>query len=361
MSTSVRSRQIVFWHPIGPRAGRQNTISLAKFRLEASEYKRWRRHIGLILQAQRLEVPPPAATLKWMASIPRKQLEYLRERLYIDPVEYDRGSLVEWLDEYEAARQQGAASLSTDEAVMRDCQRLVGTVVSDVRLIDGGMLQDLLGELSEQHSENSLGRMVKHWSAFFIWLQCKKHVIESNPCLGLDRSIEARPKDDVRPEWIDKLVDLCESTEERYWLRLLQWTGCRLREGLSLRARDFDFDNRRITITETKNKRIRINPLYPAVAELASELVQGLEPGDRLLTRINGNTCYRWLHELRSRAGVPQWRPAHNALRGTRATQLASDPTITPQQAGMLLGHSVAVARRNYVSVDERLLERLSV
>lgn len=358
MSTSVRDRQIVFWYPTGPRAGRQNTISLSQFQLDTLEYTRWRKHVRLILQSQRLDFPPPTTTLKWMAAIPRKQLEYLRERLYYYD-EFDRGSLVDWLDEYEASRQQGDASLRTDEATMRDCKRLVGTVVSDVRLIDGGMLQDLLAELAERHAASSLGRIVKHWSTFFVWLQ-SQHVIESNPCVGLERSIEARPKDDVQPELIDELVRVCESDEERYWLRLLQWTGCRLREGLSLRAGDFDFEKRRITITETKNNRIRVNPLYPAVADLAGELVRGLEPGDRVLRRINGNTCYRWLYELRTRAGVPQWRPPHNAIRATRATQLASDPTITPQQAGMLLGHSVAVARRNYVSVDERLLERLS-
>lgn len=358
--SSVRDRQIVFWHPTGPRAGRQNTISLSKFRLEAPAYRKWRKHVGLILQAQCLDAPPPASTLEWMASIPRKQLEYLRERLYIEELEFVRGSLVDWLDEYEAARQQGTASLQSDAAAMRDCNRLIGSVVSDVRLIDGGCLQDMLGELSECHAESSLGRMVKHWSAFFAWL-LQQHVIDANPCAGLDRSIEARPKDEVRDEWIEDLVRSSSTAEERYWLRLLQMTGCRLREGLSLRAGDFDLARRRITINETKNNRIRINPLYPAIAEYLGELVRGLEPGDRVLSRINGHTCYRWLFGLRERVGVPQWRPAHNAIRAARATQLASDPTITPQQAGMLLGHSVAVARRNYVSVEERLLERLSV
>lgn len=355
---SVRERQIVFWHATGPRAGRQNTISLARFGVDAAGVARWRRHVRAILQAQRLETPPPAATVRWIQSLPRKQVEYLRARLYFES-DVDRRSLADWIDEYEAARQESDdATESTDAAVMRDCRRLL-LATNELRLIDGGLLGDLLGELSEQHAESSLGRMVKHWSAFFRWLESQS-AIESNPCVGLARSIEVRQKDDVRAEWLDALVRSCPTAEERYWIRLLQWTGCRLREGLSLRACDFDVDRRRITIHETKNNRIRINPLYPAIAEYADELLRGREPGEPVLQRITTHTCYRWLYELRDRVGVPQWRPTHNAIRATRATQLASDPSITPQQAGLLLGHSVAVARRNYVSVEERLLERLA-
>ena len=186
----------------------------------------------------------------------------------------------------------------------------------------------------------------------------QQDVIATNPCAKLDRSIEPREKDLIRVEWLDQMVQSCSTIEERYWLRLMQWTGCRLREGLSLRARDFDLVKNRILIQESKNNRVRVNPIYPAIAGYVAELLRRLGPDDRVLARITEHNCYDWIYELQERVGVPRWSPPYNAFRATRANQLASDPTITPQQAGLLLGHSPMVARRNYLSVEDSLLER---
>jgi integrase len=200
---------------------------------------------------------------------------------------------------------------------------------------------------------------VKHWSQFFGWL-LDHEVITTNPCTHLDRSMEPREKESIRPEWIDQMVQSCRTIAERYWLRLMQWTGCRLREGLSLRARDFDLVKNRILIQESKNNRVRVNPIYPAIADYIAELLRGLGPDERVLSRITEHNCYDWIYELQDRVGVPRWSPPYNSFRATRANQLASDPSITPQQAGLLLGHSPTVARRNYLSVEDSLLERLA-
>lgn len=364
MHVSIDTHQIRFRHELGPKAGSQDTLSLRKFGLSDRDFRNASRHIESILQAQRQEVDHLRTTHAWLESIPRKLQQYLRERLLASDPQFVVAQIVsldESIDLYEAFRQESHSSPTTDAHVMRDVERLRGRCPSDVTRIDGGILSDLLADLADEHeySENTLARHAKHWSAFFNWLK-SRNVLQSNPCDQLNKVIGTKSKDEVRIEWIDALVESCTTVEERYWLRLIQWTGCRLREGLYLRVRDIDFPKSRITITETKNDRIRVNPLYPAIAAHARDMIAGRDPDERVLRTITENTCYDWLYTLLERCNIPRWNPPWNAFRSTRANQLAADKTISAQQAGMLLGHSATVARRNYLSVEDSLLERLA-
>ena len=361
------SQQIRYRRVLGPKAGLQDTLSLKRFGLSDRDFGRLCRNVESILQAQRTDVEHLRSTHDWLESIPRKLREYLLERLLADDRQFVVNHVVdlrESIDEYEIFRQSSNTSAKTDALVMHDVERLLERCPSDVTRIDAGVLQDLLADLEDDHgyAPNTLARHAKHWSAFFAWL-IDKGVIASNPCATLPKEIASRAKDEVRPEWVDALVANCTTEEECYWLRLLQWTGCRLREGLRLRFRDFDLNKGRIEITETKNDRVRINPIYPAIAVHFNRIVlshRTCDPDQRVLLRITENTCYDWLAELQRSAGVASWQPPYNAFRATRANQLAADRTISPQQAGLLLGHSAAVARRSYLSVDDSLLERLA-
>jgi integrase len=365
MHADDSERQIRFRHLLGPKSGVQDTLSFKRFRLSDREWSTTKRQIESILTAHRSETEHLRSTLEWVEALPTKQRAYLLTRLLADDPQFvtrQAVSLHESIDEYEAYRQELGTSANTDSQVMHDVERLKLRCPSDVTRIDRGILEDLLSELADEHgyAPNTLARHAKNWAAFFTWLRDKRKSIPRNPCDELDKSIGSKSKDEVQAEWIDQMVRSCKTTEERYWLRLVQCTGCRLREGLSLRVGDFDLSRSRIIFTETKNDRQRVNPIYPAIAIYLPELLHGRSPSDRVLTRITEHTCYDWLYELRDRVGVPQWQPPYNAFRATRANQLAADPSITPQQAGLLLGHSATVARRNYLSVEDSLLTRLA-
>lgn len=358
------TQQIRYRRVLGPKAGLQDTLSLKRFGLGDRDFGRLCRNVESILQAQRTDVEHLRSIHDWLESIPRKLREYLLDRLLADDRQFVVNHVIdlqESIDAYEIFRQGSNTSAKTDALVMHDVERLLERCPSDVTRIDVGVLQDLLADLEDDHgyAPNTLARHAKHWSAFFAWL-IGKGVIASNPCATLPKEIAARPKDEVRPEWVDALVAKCAIDEERYWLRLLQWTGCRLREGLRLRVRDFDIAKGRIEITETKNDRIRVNPIYPAIAEYLDRVIAKRDPDERVLAKITENNCYDWLAELQQAAGVTSWQPPYNAVRATRANQLAADRSISPQQAGLLLGHSATVARRSYLSVDDSLLERLA-
>ena len=362
MFVKDRQRQIIFRHALGSRAGLQDTLSLKKFRLSDREWSSLVRHVENILTAHRTEVPHSRATIDWVDSLPRWLNAYLVKKLLAADPAFVRTThtLEESIDLYEQHRSTLATSASTDANCMRDVQRLRQRCPSDVTRIDSGLLSDLLAELADEHdyADNTLARISKHWASFFHWLRIER-AISINPCDELAKEIGTRDKDLVRTEWIDEMVRACNTDEERYWLRLLQWTGCRLREGLQLRVQDLDLARGRITITETKNDRIRINPMYPAIAQYVPSIIKGREPAELVLRSITRNTCYTWLNALQDKLGLPHWQPPYNAIRSTRANQLAADPTITAQQAGMLLGHSATVARKNYLSVEDSLLEKL--
>ena len=364
MHINHEMHQIRFRHELGPRAGRQDTLSMRRFGLSDRDFHAAARQIETIFQAQRQDVEHLRTTHAWIESIPRKLQSYLRSRILAHDPEFIVAQIVslhESIDEYAAYRATSDKSIvATDDNVMRDIELLRDRCPSDVTRIDAGLLGDLLLDLVDEfaYSENTLARIAIRWSIFFNWLR-NRGVIAVNPCEKLAKVIGTKAKDEVRTEWVDRLVAACDTTEERYWLRLMQWTGCRLGEGLSLRVCDVELPKGRITFTETKNARRRANPIYPAIAEHLPTLLLGRHPEDPILRSITRANCYDWLYGLLDRLGIERWSPPWNAFRSTRANQLAADRTISPQDAGMLLGHSATVARRNYLSVQDSLLDRL--
>lgn len=362
-SVNDEKRQIVFRHVIGERAKREDTLSVKRHGLSVREWPAFCKHVQAILTAQRNDVPHMHDTIAFFDNLPRDLKAYVnRKLLSFDPAFVQtKHNLDESIGLYEAYRSEQKTSLATDAAVMRDVERLRLRCPSDITRIEPGLLSDLLAELADEHqyAPNTLARIAKHWNAFFGWLTHIERAISINPCDDLEKEIGTREKDIIRTEWIDAMVRSCRTDEERYWLRLLQWTGCRLREGLQLRISDIDLEKGRIIITETKNDRLRVNPLYESIAEYVPGLIKGREPAELVLKRMTYNTCYKWLRSMQVKLGLPHWSPPYQSFRSTRANQLAADPTITPQQAGMLLGHSAVVARKNYLSVDDSLLEKL--
>lgn len=313
-----------------------------------------------LLQSQASGVDHMRSTRAWLASIPRKPLRDYLERmlLHCDPM-YQRAqtvdSLADSIELFAAARQAGATKESTDAALLCDVEVLL-ELDQPPSLIDGESLRGLLDRVGDdrEYAPNTLAKIATHWNTFFNWL-VMVDVIGSNPAKALKRSIERREKAEVRPEWIDRLVGAGDR-EWGYWLRLLQWTGCRLREGLSLRPCDLDLARRRINVVDTKRGCVRVNPMYPAIAEYLPDLA-GLDPELPILRSVTSATCYTGLARLQHLVGIAAWSPPYNSFRATRANQLAA--ALSPQQAGLLLGHSAIVAQRNYLSVDDALIEKL--
>ncbi len=354
----IAQRQIICRSPYRP----QFTLSLKSFfgdDLPAISNLQWR--VESVLQAQASGIDHIRSTRAWLESIPRKPLRDYLERMLLqcDPG-YQRDQTVESLADAidlfaDARRRSDKSKWATDEALLRDVELLLDLGMP-LRLIDEESLQTFLDRLGDEQelAANTLAKYAGRWHTFFRWA-AKEGLVPSNPAGGLKRSIERRDKPEVKPEWVDAMVMVCDR-EWAYWLRLVQWTGCRLREGLSLRPCDFDLARRRINIVDTKRGCVRANPIYPPIAEYLPDLA-GLDPELPILRHVTAATCYTGLARLQSLAGIERWSPPYNSFRATRANQLAA--SLNEQQAGLLMGHSAIVARQSYLSVDDALIERL--
>jgi site-specific recombinase XerD len=358
--------QVRFRHRIGPRAGRGDTISVKRL-LPPSQLVDFSRRVEDILWAQEHESDHLFSTMTWLSAIPRKLKAKVESKLlqydqrYQAAVSQPADDLAELLDTFECHRQQSTAKLSTDADVLRSCRRL--SMLGSVPLpsIDEGCLAVALDRLSDQenYAANTLAKIAGHWSIFFRWL-VDGRVLGRNPACDLKTTFTAREKADVLPEWVDRLVGACTTREEKLWYRVLQWTGCRLGEALSLRLGDVDVSRHSITITDTKRGCVRRNPLYPAIAEyLPWQALPGMRADDLLFPNLSRSSCYARLKRHQSIAGIEPWYPPFNSFRATRANQLAADTTISAVQAGLLMGHSPVVAGRNYHSVDDALIAKL--
>lgn len=362
MHVDATKQQIRIRHVLGDR-GKPDTLSLKSFGLSGRDFQAICKRVEAIQESQRNESEHLRQTFDWLESIPRKLHKNLYDKLLrFDPqfAVTQETDLTTCVGEYESFRQRLDTSVGTDAAVMRDVQRLLDRCPSDVTRIDDEVLVDVLAQLADEYdySRNTSARIAKHWSSFFRWL-IDRGSIAINPCVALDKSMTRKEKDEVKQVWVDQIMALPSmSIEDRYWLSLVHLTGCRLREGLSLRAKDIDPAKKRITFTESKNDRLRINPLYPEIAAYYGVLSPKLDPDDRVLERITQATCYGWLRDKIDRCGLPHWSPPYNAFRATRVNQLTKE--IGPAQAGLLLGHSATVAKKNYLSVEDSLLDSLS-
>jgi integrase len=304
-------------------------------------------HVGRLLDALLSGLPPPPASLVFLDRIPRKLRMEIEERLL------DRRkpslSVGDSVDAYELHRAvELETTPETDRAAIADCDLIPREW--DCRSVTEAMLRELLERLAGErgYAPSTRARIVKHWRTFFSWCE-----LGSNPARGLGARVDRRQKDEVRPEWLDAMVDRCQVWEGRCWLRILQWTGCRLRESLSLRRCDFDLERGRITINDTKRGVVREAPLYREIeCELPDDFAMWPE-FTPLFSWMNHSRCIRWFDSIRERAGVPAWRPRFNAIRAMRANQLATDPRIKPEAYEILMGHTSKTAVANYLSLDD--------
>lgn len=304
-------------------------------------------HVDRLLEARLAGMPPPPASLVFLDRIPRKLRTEIESRLL------DRRkpslSVGDSVDAYEAYRwAELETTPQTDRAAIADCDLIPREW--DCRSVTDTMLRELLERLAVErgYSPSTRARIVKHWRTFFAWCE-----LGSNPARGLRARVERRQKDEVRPEWIDAMVATSALWERRCWLRVLQWTGCRLGESLRLRVCDFDLERGRISINDTKRGVVREAPLY---REIEAELPPwfGEMPAQAMLFEmLSGGNCAWCFDSMRERAGVPAWRPRFNSIRAMRANQLATDPRIKPEAYEILMGHTSKTAVANYLSLDD--------
>lgn len=165
----------------------------------------------------------------------------------------------------------------------------------------------------------------------------------------------------VPPADAQRLLDATTDHDWRCIIALARWGGLRTpSETLRVRWVDVDWERGRLRVTSPKTEAHagrgdRIIPLFP---ELRAVLMDAFEAADDGAVYVvgryrdaTGTNLRTHLLRLIDRAGLTAWPRLFNALRASRATELAAEYPIAVCTAWM--GHTAAVAEAHYHMVRE--------
>ena len=193
-------------------------------------------------------------------------------------------------------------------------------------------------------------------------------MIARNPFEGV-RAGSQRNRDRLHyvgaPE-TEKLLEAAGSADWRCIIALARIGGLRCpSEVLRVKWADLDWEANRLRVESPKTeghagKSERMIPLFPELRRVLLEAFEEAEPGAvfvvggyRDATAANLRTQFG---RIVKRAGLTQWPRMFNALRASRATELAAEYPAAICSAWM--GHSAAVAEAHYQIVRDEDFER---
>ena len=195
----------------------------------------------------------------------------------------------------------------------------------------------------------------------------RARLIDENPFADLVAAVPAN-KDRayfVTLEEANAILNACPDHEWRLLIALARYGGLRIpSEPLAMRLSDIDFENRRIPSPKTAHHPGGQHRFIPLSPELESFLVEASEqiqrdPADAfLITRSrssNVNLRTRLL-KIMERAGVTPWPKLWQNMRSSRETELVE--SFPAHVVAAWIGHSVAVAEKNYLQVTEEHFAR---
>jgi integrase/recombinase XerD len=241
-----------------------------------------------------------------------------------------------------------------------------GKTLRQMRLAD---VEDFLAHLGElgwtRRGINSMAHVIR---GFFKYGETQKW---TKPGIGVDihgPRIYRQEFLPLGPSWPD-VQRLLESTEsdrpydirDRAILLLLAVYGMRIGEVRRIRLCDVDWENRTLTIPLTKQRRARICPVVPALADAIEHYVREVRPKcayQELFLRLHAphrpfapGGLYGVVAERMKRLKIESPRRGPHSLRHACATHLLAQG-LTLTEVGGHLGHSSADSTRVYAKVD---------
>jgi integrase len=193
-------------------------------------------------------------------------------------------------------------------------------------------------------------------------------MIQGNPFEGVRAGSQCNPArlHFVSIEDTARLIEAAGSADWRCIIALARFGGLRCpSEVLRLRWADVLWDSDRMRVESPKTehhsgKGERVIPLFPELRAVLLEAFGEAEPGavyvvGRYRDEIHMNLRTQF-ERIIDRAGLVKWPRLFNALRASRATELAAQHPGAVCSAWM--GHSVAVAEAHYQMVRDTDYER---
>ena len=169
----------------------------------------------------------------------------------------------------------------------------------------------------------------------------------------------------LEPEKAQRLIDAAPNADWRCIIALARFGGLRCpSEVLLVRWEDVDWANLRMRVRSPKTERHsgkseRIIPLFPELREVLIDAFELADSGaEFVVSGYRDSTANLRTRLLRiiERAGLEPWPRLFNAMRASRATELAAEYPAAVCTAWM--GHTQAVAETHYHMVRDEDFDR---
>lgn len=320
-------------------------------------------HAEHLLHAKITGTPPPRQTAVWLSDLPDLLHTRLARVGLVEPREAEqRHTLRGLLDAYFGVLDVKASTRGRYEQT----ERLLVEHFGDDRPLDAIDLRAAEGWRAWLVERGHAAATVSKNVGIARQLFRKAHrwgMVDANPFLDVKAGSQHNRERlrYVPPADVERLLDACPTHDWRCIVALARWGGLRTpSETLRVRWGDIDWERGRLRVRSPKTEGHdgggeRTIPLFPELKavlldafDAAAEGSVYVVDGHRDATNANLRT-----HLLRiiDRAHLTPWPRLFNALRASRATELAAQYPIAVCTAW--LGHTAAVAQAHYHMVRD--------
>lgn len=344
----------------------RRTIRLGKIPAKAAEAFHIR--VERLIASEITGTAVDGQTAAWLAELPESTYDKLvRVGLATEREVEERYTLGDLIEQYFANTD---VKESTETRYRQTADKLAGFFGNDVELddivaheadrwrtslIDGGYAE------ATASRDVGIARMLFRQAVRWDWLG--SNPFESVKCGSQSNRSRMHY---VTPEDAAKLLFHAPNSDWRCIIALARWGGLRCpSEVLRLRWADIDWATNRFRVKSPKTehhvgKADRLVPLFPELQRVIMEAFQHAPDGaeyvvasyrDAISTNLRTG-----LNRIIHQAGLTVWPRLFNALRASRATELASEYPSAVCTAW--LGHTAAVAEVHYHMVRETDYER---
>lgn len=345
--------------------GKRSTIRLGKINVKAAD--RFLARFEQLLAAISTNTPIDLQTAEWISDLPDSTHQKLAKHGLVESRVKERahnlGSMLEDYFEHIHLKQ------STITRYTQTKRLLIGyfgqdSLLSDISARDADKWKSWL--FQKDYASAKVARDVGIAKMFFRQA-VRWEFIPSNPFDGIRAGSQTNKKKLVylSPEDTKKLINAAPNSDWRCIIALARFGGLRCpSEVLRVRWADIDWDQNRFLVQSPKTehhtgKGERIVPLFP---ELRSILMEAFELAPEGATRVVSGyppttpNLRTHLQRIIRRAGLKPWPRLFNAMRASRATELAAHYPAAICTAWM--GHTRAVAEAHYHMVRDEDYER---
>tara|TARA_R110002096_G_scaffold344921_2_gene537806 strand:- start:39674 stop:41029 length:1356 start_codon:yes stop_codon:yes gene_type:complete len=350
------TKRIMFMDPTGKR----RTIRLGKINVKTAEAFLMR--VERLIDASRTGTSLDAQTTQWLSELPDDTFNKLVAVDLAKPRKAEsKHTLGELLEEYFATLSVKDSTRTRYMQTRRLLLELIGSGRSLESISPRDADQWRADIVAKGYADAKVSKEVSIARMFFKQA-VRWELITSNPFEGVKAGSQTN-RDRLfylKPEDAHKLIDAAPSSDWRCIIALARFGGLRCpSEVLGVRWGDVDWANNRLRVRSPKTERHlgkaeRVIPLFPELREVLIDAFDLAPEGAEFVVnqyRDASVNLRTQMNRIIERAGMVAWPRLFNALRASRATELAAQYPAAVCTAWM--GHTQAVAEAHYHMVRD--------